>query len=71
VGISCNKDNLYLFRHTGGHLLQGEGDIRHVQRTQIRAMGVSEKEQGDVSLGLLPEIKRSGGGIGQSESRFW
>ncbi len=66
-GVSCrirgDKDQLDLISEIRGHFLKGHTDIGHVERTLIGATGISEKEERDVSLGLLPEIKRSTGGI--------
>ena len=53
-----------------GILLQGHTKIRHVQWTLIGAVGMSEKQERDVSSGFLPEIKRSTDGVGENKSNL-
>src|SRR5262249_3224697 len=57
-GVSRNKNYLDLIRKPLGNLLKTASDIRHVQWTLTWAMGISEKEERDVPIGLLPEIER-------------
>jgi hypothetical protein len=53
-----------------GIFLQGHTKVHHVQWTLIGAVGISEKQERDVSPGFLPEIKRSTDGVGENKSWF-
>jgi hypothetical protein len=68
--VGRNKDQLDLILETRGHLLEAHRDVCHMERALIGATGISEKEERDISLGLLREVKRRTGCVGQGESRL-
>ena len=55
----------------GWHILERLGDVRHVHRTDVGAVGIAEEEQDDVSVGFLAEVERAAFGIGQRERRLF
>ena len=68
--IGGDEDHLELIRKVGRQRLQGVGHNQHLERTHVRAMGVSEEQQRDVTFGLRPKIERGPGGIAEGESRL-
>src|ERR1700756_5177350 len=69
-GISCDKNQFDLIRQIRRHVPKSGTDIRHVEWTHVRTVGVSEKEERNVSVGLQPEIERIARCGAQSKSRL-
>src|SRR5579863_5787179 len=70
-GIGCDKNQFDLIPQIRRHLLKGCTYIRHVERTNIRTVSVSEKKERDVSIGLRSEIKSFAGCGAESKARLW
>jgi len=68
-GIGGHKYDLKPIRGGGRYFLESLSNRGHLERAHVRAMGVPEKKQRGVSLGLQRKIERSSGRIRQR--KFW
>ena len=61
--IRGDKYQFHLIDHSWRQFLQSRADIRHVHRTLVGAVGITEKKQRDRPLGSVPHL----GGIAREE----
>jgi hypothetical protein len=68
----ADDNELDLIRNARGHLSSGpyQDSPCAVDTQLIGAVGISEKQERDVSPAFLPEIKRSTDGVGENKSWF-
>ena len=69
-GIGGHEDELDAIRNFGGQYFERGAQVRHVHRTLIGAVRVTEEQKRDVTVGALPEIECRTGSIGEDESRL-
>src|SRR6185436_100091 len=67
VGIGGDEYDFHLPLDLGIEGVECRGDVREVDRTDVRAMGIAEEEQRDLALGLLAEIELRSVGRGERE----
>ncbi len=70
VGIGGDEHRRHLRAYRGRYHVECRRDVGHRRRADIRAVGVAEEQQGDLSRGPGSQIERGSGGVRQIQGRL-